>query len=140
MRRSLLLFVFPLLLSASRPSNTITVTDLSGSAHTNRTVVVTRVFAQGDIPLYAKPVINGQNVSVWQNDVKTHWRDGIGTCSVSGATNEIPIVLTCADHGVHFRRERIAAVRDSEWRRRDTIHSHQFDMFARRDVYRVVVH
>ncbi len=94
-----LLVSIPATLVASRPLNTITVTDTSGSPQANRTVVVSRVFAEGDIPQYAKPVVVGQTISIWQNDVKVRYHDGNASVPVTGATNEAPITITGANHG-----------------------------------------
>ena len=60
---------------AANPGNGISVTEASGSSQTDRPLTVSRVFAQGDIPNFAKARVEGQAVPT-QCDVKTRWPDG----------------------------------------------------------------
>ena len=60
---------------AANPGNGITVTEASGSSQTDRPLTLSRVFAQGDIPDFAKARVGGVAVPS-QCDVKTRWPDG----------------------------------------------------------------
>jgi len=60
---------------AASPGNGITVTEASGSSQTDRPLTLSRVFAQGDIPNFAKARVGGLAVPT-QCDVKTRWPDG----------------------------------------------------------------
>lgn len=82
------------------PPNSITILDTSGSAQTARPLTIGRFFAKGEIPNYPMPSVAGTGLSAWQADVKTRWRDGTATCTVTGASNANPIVISCAaPHG-----------------------------------------
>jgi len=65
--------IFPA--QAADPGNSITVTEASGSSQTDRPLTLSRVFAQGDIPNFAKARVGGLAVPT-QCDVKTRWPDG----------------------------------------------------------------
>jgi len=67
-------WIMPLAQAAS-PGNGITVTEASGSSQTDRPLTLSRVFAQGDIPNFAKARVGGVAVPT-QCDVKTRWPDG----------------------------------------------------------------
>ena len=67
-----LLAAFP----ALAVSNSVTLTEWTGRAQTNRPITISRVFAQGEIPHYARPRTAGAPLPVWQNDVKNRWPDG----------------------------------------------------------------
>jgi hypothetical protein len=71
----LVLGALPLTLAAQGPSNSVKITDQSGTAQGNRPFTISRVFAQGDIPHFAQAVVNGVAVTT-QCDVKTRWPDG----------------------------------------------------------------
>ena len=60
---------------AVSPGNGVTVTEASGSSQTDRPMTLSRVFAQGDIPNFAKARVGGLAVPT-QCDVKTRWPDG----------------------------------------------------------------
>jgi hypothetical protein len=83
-------------LFGAAPANSITLTDQTGTTQTNRPVSVSRVFAKGDIPNFPQPSVNGQPLASWQADVKSRWRDASQSCTIIGATNAAPIVLTCS--------------------------------------------
>lgn len=85
------------LAAALAADNQITIT--SSSAVAGQPFTISRVFASGDIPAYARPAIGGAAPSVWQCDVMTRWRDGKASRSISGATNAAPIVVTSPAHG-----------------------------------------
>src|SRR5690242_13245028 len=57
-------------------TNKLTLIDQSGSPQINRTITVSRYFAQGEILGFARPRINGEPAVFWQSDVKTRWPDG----------------------------------------------------------------
>jgi hypothetical protein len=84
---------------AAAPTNQLVITDTSGSVQTNRPVRIGRPFAKGEIWGHPQPVINGSAATSWQSTVKTRHRDGRSSCTVTGATNEYPITVTCANHG-----------------------------------------
>ena len=63
------------LAQAANPGNGVTVTEASGSSQTDRPLTLSRVFAQGDIPNFAKARVGGLAVPT-QCDVKTRWPDG----------------------------------------------------------------
>ena len=63
------------LTATAQPTNSITISDQSGSTQTNRPFTISRIFAQGDIPNYAQASIGGTTVPT-QCDVKTRWPDG----------------------------------------------------------------
>src|ERR1039457_6585763 len=89
------LLLFPIWLFAD---SSIVVRDLSGSPQTNRAITVFRIFKAGDITQYAQASVGGTPLTT-QCDVKTRWRDGSNTLSITGATNATPIVVTAANHG-----------------------------------------
>jgi hypothetical protein len=55
--------------------NSVVVKDLSGRTQTDRPFSISRVFAEGEIPQYAKAVFDGQPVPS-QCDTLTRWADG----------------------------------------------------------------
>ena len=62
--------------SGAGPVDSLSVTELRGTAQTNRPFTISRVFAQGEITGYPQPVVAGAPASSWQADVKTRWPDG----------------------------------------------------------------
>ncbi|MDQ2842931.1 MAG: hypothetical protein M3Y72_18210, partial [Acidobacteriota bacterium] len=57
-------------------SNSVTLTDLTGSAQASRPFSISRVFAQGEIANYAQPRVSGTALPVWQCDRMNSWPDG----------------------------------------------------------------
>jgi hypothetical protein len=55
--------------------NSVTITDASGVAQTNRPISVSRVFAKGEIAACAGAFVDGVATAT-QTDVKTRWSDG----------------------------------------------------------------
>jgi len=74
MKASILILFGCGLAAQSVPPNTFTITDTSGSAGT-RPFTISRVFAKGAIPQYARASIAGTPITT-QCDVKTRWPDG----------------------------------------------------------------
>lgn len=60
---------------AAAPSNSVTITDLSGS-QSGRPFTISRFFAQSEIRNYAQPRVGGVAISAWQCDVMNRWPDG----------------------------------------------------------------
>jgi hypothetical protein len=56
-------------------SNSITITDTSGSTNT-RPFSISRFFVKGEIAAYAQPRIGGTPLTTWQCDKNTSWSDG----------------------------------------------------------------
>jgi hypothetical protein len=94
--RLLLIFTLAAAAICSAASNSITITNTSGSAIAAQPQTISRVFVKGEISGYPRPSIDGTPLAQWQADVMTRWRDGSGSCAVSGATIGPPIVVTCA--------------------------------------------
>lgn len=86
-------------LFAKAPTNSLTITELDSATQTDRPTRFARPFAVGEIWGYPQPVVDGTPASSWQTTVLTRHRDGSASCSITGATNEYPITITCADHG-----------------------------------------
>jgi hypothetical protein len=61
---------------ASTLSNSVTVTEVTGSTQTARPISIARLFTEGEIAGYPQPSISGSPLSVWQSDVKNRWPDG----------------------------------------------------------------
>jgi hypothetical protein len=57
-------------------SNSVTITELTGSTQTGRPMSVSRMFSQGEIAGYAQPSISGTPLTTWQCDAKSRWGDG----------------------------------------------------------------
>src|SRR5687768_13863721 len=55
--------------------NGITIRDLTGSAQTNRTFTISRVFKAGDITQFPQARVGGTRL-LTQADVKSRWPDG----------------------------------------------------------------
>jgi len=100
---AVLFWIPPLLIVASlraeAPDAVLTVSEETSGAQTKRPFSISYVFAKGEIPDYPQPVIGGTPEVVFQSDIKTRWRDGTSSCSISAATNTEPIYITCAAHG-----------------------------------------
>ena len=99
MRTLCLYLVACALAIAGVPQNTVTITEQSGSSQADRPFSISRVFAEGEISDYPRPVVDGTAETTWQSDVKTRWRDGRVTRTITGASNEEPITITSAGHG-----------------------------------------
>ncbi len=84
---------------AGPPANQLEIFDTSGSSQSSRPVRFGRMYHQGDVWHAPKPSVAGQAITEWQSTVKTRWRDGSASCDITGATNEMPITITCANHG-----------------------------------------
>jgi len=97
--KNLILFLLAVSLWAAAPTATLTLTEMDSGTQTDRPFSISYVFAKGDIPNYPRPVIGGTPESIWQANVKTRWRDGTASCSISDASNTEPIYITCAAHG-----------------------------------------
>lgn len=87
------------LLFAAAPTNSLTITELDSTTQNDRPTRLARPFAAGEVWGYPRPVVDGTPATSWQATVKTRHRDGRASCSVTGASNEYPITVTCADHG-----------------------------------------
>src|ERR1700675_85263 len=64
------------LVGALNASNSVTVTDTSGSLQTSRPVSISRIFTTGEIAAYAQPSGGGTPLTTWQCDRKSQWADG----------------------------------------------------------------
>lgn len=84
-----------------RPDSTVLVTNRSGGAQMNAPITMHREFAQGEIRRYAKPLVNGSAPAVWQNDVRTRWRDEQASCSITGI-NTVTGAITCPAHDFEY--------------------------------------
>lgn len=65
-----------LVLPVAAATNSVTLTELTGSAQTSRPFSISRVFAQGEIAAYAQPSVSGTPLSTWQCDKLSSWPDG----------------------------------------------------------------
>jgi hypothetical protein len=87
--------------------NQIRIKETTGATQTSRPTTLGRVFARGEIASYPRPSMAGTALTTWQADVKTRWRDGTGNCTVTGATNASPIVITCSSSHGYMEGERV---------------------------------
>ena len=72
---TVLAMLLPVAEVAAAPTNSVTITDLSGSA-AGRPFTISRFFAQSEIRNYAQPQIGGVAIPAWQCDVMNRWPDG----------------------------------------------------------------
>jgi len=84
---------------AGVPENSLTLVEGDSGVQTDRPFSISRVFAEGEIPDYPQPVVDGTPETTWQSDVKTRWRDGSVTRTITDASNESPITITSVGHG-----------------------------------------
>lgn len=100
MRILLCIFYITGVLFGGVPSSSVTISGLTTAQQTQRPITLHRVFAEGGIWNFAKPSIRGVGIpDVWQNDVKTRWRDGRTTVAVTGVSNTSPVHITAPGHG-----------------------------------------
>ena len=57
-------------------TNSVTLTELAGSAQNYRPFTISRIFAQGEIVGYAQPTVAGNPLTSWQCDRMNTWPDG----------------------------------------------------------------
>lgn len=95
MFKTLLTFLFSLPALAAVPGNHVTLSSVDASAHGGFPITISRVFAKSEIAHYAQPVVRGAGTpSVWQNDVKTRWRDGLQAATVTASSAASPVEIT----------------------------------------------
>jgi hypothetical protein len=70
-------------------SNSVTLTDETGSVQASRPVTISRVFVQGEISDYPAPQVGGSTLPNWQADVMNNWPDG----SVKHALISFPLTI-----------------------------------------------
>lgn len=94
-----LFLLLPASVFAAAPSNAVTIRDTSGAGQTAVPYTISRVFAKGEIPNYAQPIVGGASPAAWQCDVKTRWRDGLASVNITAISNGSPMVVTAPGHG-----------------------------------------
>lgn len=97
-----LALLLPIGLFAAVPPNSVTIRDSSGSGQTGAPFTISRVFAQGEITDFARPVVAGAPAELWQCDVKTRWRDGRASLPITAITGGAPILVSAPGHGFRF--------------------------------------
>src|SRR5579862_5837677 len=70
-----LLFFFLIASPLRAADNSITITDMSGQAQTQKPFLISRWFKQGDMSSYPQAIVNGVSV-LTQANVKNRWPDG----------------------------------------------------------------
>lgn len=89
-------------------SNSVTLTDQTGSTQNARPTTVSRVFKQGEIGGYPRPSVAGTALVAWQSNVMNRWADGsvkhalISFTQTVGASSSIPVLFVNDPNPCHL--------------------------------------
>jgi hypothetical protein len=76
MKRLLLLILLLATASFGAVTSEVHITETTGSDQVDRPIIISRVFKQGEIMLFPKPIFQGAAPSIYQINRKTSWPDG----------------------------------------------------------------